>query len=139
MPLFVLEAPEFQKAYPDRVIPLAFEKIAEREDPTRKFLNTVDICQEIPVGETVWGIVTWEDIDPKIDRFSVYVMGLTNAYRWIDEPGKYKKGDAIGVGRRLSRKTLKLNFWRPGDEFNEHEEEIRFGWPGALDYEWVFR
>lgn len=139
VPLFVLEATEFQKAYPDRVIPLAFEQIAKREDPTRKFHSTVDICREIAVGETVWGIVTWEDIDPQIDRFSVYVQGLTNAYRWVDEPGKFQPGNEIGVGRRLSRKTLKLNFWRPGDEFNEHEGEIRFGWPGEVDYEWVFR
>ncbi len=139
VPLFVLEATEFQKAYPDRVIPLAFAKIAEREDPNRKFYNTVEICREIAVGETVWGIATWEDIDPLIDFFSVYIQGLTNAYRWVDEPGKFEPGNQIGVGRRLARKTLKLNFWRPGDEFYEHEDEIRFGQPGTVDYEWVFR
>jgi hypothetical protein len=139
IPAFLLESPEFHKAYPDRVIPLAVGPIQQREDPNRKLLTTVEICQEIRPGESLWGVATWEDIDPRIDRFSVYVQGLTNASRWTDEPGRYKKGDPIGTGRRLSRKTLRLNFWRPGDEYSEHEGEIRLGIPGQVDYEWVYR
>ena len=91
------------------------------------------------MGETIWGVAMWEDVDPRIDRFSIYVHGLTNAYKWQDEPEKFKPGDSIGTGRRLARKTLKLNFCRPGDEFFEHEGEIRYGIPGEVDYEWVYR
>jgi hypothetical protein len=91
------------------------------------------------VGETLWGVAMWEEVYPRIDRFSIYVYGLTNAYKWKDEPGAYKPNDAIGVGRTLARKTLKLNFWRPGDEYFEHEDEIRYGYPGEVDYEWVYR
>jgi hypothetical protein len=127
--------------YPDRVIPVAVGPIRTREDPNLTFLNTVQMCREIAVGEkgTVWGVATWEDIDPKTVRFSVYVSGLTNAYKWVDAPGAYKPNDPILKGRTLSRKTLKLNFWRPADEFFEHEEEIRYGCPGEVDYEWVYR
>ncbi len=139
IPEFLLEAPEFNKAYPDRVIPVALGPIRMREDRNRKFLTSVEMCRDIKVGETLWGVATWEDLDPRIDRFSIYVQGLTNAYVWKDEEGRYKKGDPIGTGRRLSRKTLKLNFWRPGDEFFEHEQEIRFGIPGEVDYDWVYR
>ena len=139
IPEFLLESPEFQKAYPDRVIPVALGPIRMREDRNRKFLTSVEMCRDIKVGETLWGVATWEDIDPRIDRFSIHVQGLTNAYVWKDEDGRYKKGDPIGTGRRLSRKTLKLNFWRPGDEYFEHEKEIRFGIPGEVDYEWVYR
>ncbi len=139
IPEFLLESPEFQKAYPDRVIPVALGPIRMREDRNRKFLTSVEMCRDIKVGETLWGVATWEDLDPRIDRFSIYVQGLTNAYVWKDEDGRYKKGDPIGTGRRLSRKTLKLNFWRPGDEYFEHEKEIRFGIPGEVDYEWVYR
>ena len=64
------------------------------------------MCREIAVGETLWGVATWEDIDPQIVRFSVYVSGLTNAYKWKDEPGAYKPGDPILKGRKLYRKTL---------------------------------
>jgi hypothetical protein len=129
----------FTKLYPDRPIPVAMEPIRLREDPKRKFLTSVDMCREIAVGESLWGVATWEDVDPRIVRFSVYVSGLTNAYRWTDEPGGYKPGDSAMAGRRLSRKTLKLNFWRPGDPYFEHEEEIRYGIPGGVDYEWVYR
>jgi hypothetical protein len=129
----------FTKVYPDRVLPVALGPIRMREDPNRKFLTTVEMCREIAVGQTLWGVATWEDIDPRIVRFSVYVSGLTNAYRWKDEPGEFKQGDPIGKGRKLYRKTLKLNFWRSGDQYFEHEEEIHYGVPGGVDYEWVYR
>ncbi|NUQ62760.1 MAG: hypothetical protein HUU20_09735, partial [Pirellulales bacterium] len=119
VPEFLLVNDEFNKTYPDRVVPAALGPIRMREDPARNFLTSVDIVREIPVGETLWGVAMWEDVDPRIDRFSVQVHGLTNAYKWQDEPGKFKPGDTIGTGRRLARKTLKLNFWRPGDEFYE--------------------
>lgn len=144
IPEFLLHAPEFDKAYPDRVIPLATPGIGRREDAAREsrgeFLNSVTMAKdEIQVGQTVWGIATWESIDPRIDRFSIYVTGLTNAYRWSDEPGAYTPGATIGTGRRLSREILKLNFWRPGDEFDQNEKEIRYGIPGEVDYEWLYR
>ncbi|MBN2580429.1 MAG: hypothetical protein JXB10_15705 [Pirellulales bacterium] len=146
VPEFLLEGRDslkdnkgFVKVYPDRVIPLAVSAIQMREDPKRRLLTSVEIAQKIKVGQTLWGVATWEDIDPRIDRFSVYVFGLTNAYRWIDPPGEYKAGDPPGKGRVLLRKTLKLNFWRPSDEYFEHEEEIRYGIPGGVDYQWVYR
>jgi hypothetical protein len=140
VPDFLLESPEFNKWYPDRVIPVADGPIGFREDSRRKFHTSVSISEEeIKVGETFWGIATWEDLDPRIDRFSIYVKGLTNACEWTDQPGAYEKGDPVGTGRQLKTKTLKLNFWRPGDELYEHEEEIRYGIPGELDYEWVYR
>lgn len=139
VPEFILESHEYNKAYPDRVIPAAVGPIRLREDPRQTFYTTVEMAREIKVGETLWGVATWEEVDPRIDRFSVYVIGLTNAYKWRDEPGAYKAGDPIGMGRRLARKTLKLNFWRPGDEYYQHEDEIRYGIPGELDYEWVYR
>lgn len=139
-PQFLLEVPRFEKVYPARLIPVAMGPIRMREDPNRRFLNTVEMGQHtIQPGETVWGIATWVDIDPRTNYFSIYVGGLTNAYRWRDEPGAFQKGDPLGKGRRLSRKTLKLNFWRPGDEFILHEGQVRFGAPGALDFEWVWR
>jgi hypothetical protein len=84
------------------------------------------------VDRSVWGVVTWEDIDPRIDQFSVYISGLSSAYKWTD--------DAAADKRKFVYKTLKLNFWRPGDEYHEHEAEIRLGTPdGKVDYEWVYR
>jgi hypothetical protein len=143
-PQFFLESPEFNKVYPDRIIPLAVEAIQKREDPDRTFHNSVDIVGEIPVGKSIWGVATWEDLDPRIDRIQLYVAGLTNAYRWIDPKdagGKYeyKKGETLGAHRELAKKMLQLNFWRPGDEYLEHEGEIQLGFPGEVDYTWAYR
>lgn len=134
------------KRYMDRLIPVANGPIAEREHFPHGLLNSVEISGEIPVSERpatgedgrpagpgvlnpVWGVATWEDVDPRTDRFLVFVRGLTNAYRWEDTP----------EGRRFSYKTLKLKFWRPGDDLHQHEREFRFGDPDAVDYEWVYR
>ena len=144
-PQFVLESLEYHKAYLDRLIPVAVEAIRLREDPARTLLNSVEMAATpIPVStdrsdKSVWGVATWEDVDPKIDFFSIYVQGLSNAYKWVDPPGAYKKGDPAGKGRVFANKTLRLNFWRPGDEFLEDQQEIHFGIPGKVDYEWVYR
>lgn len=155
VPAFVLESYEFQKAYLDRLVPSALETIRQREDPKRRFLTTIEMAATpIPVsGEDqdggVWGVATWEGVDPRIDFFSIYVQGLTNAYRWTDPEGGRQPNDPPGKGRRFTRKTLKLNFWRPGDTIAENEEEIRFGTPvgreklygvePGVDSIWVYR
>ena len=175
-PVFLLESHTrmnddvaFTKVYKDHLIPVAAPSVAMREDPHRRFFNSVEIgAGEIAVGKTAWGIATWEDVDPRTKWFSIYVEGLTNAYRWNDADNgsegaererrkkladAYRFGDkdaaftekdfgkeeAIGNGRSPWRKVLKLNFWRPGDEYFEHEKEIRYGVPGRVDYEWVYR
>jgi len=144
-----------RKAYLDRLVPTALEPIRLRELPRGQLLHSAEMpLQELPIeaGRTqqgLWGVAMWEDIDPQIDFFSVYVRGLTSAYQWTDPPGTYKKGDPPGTGRRFTYKTLQLNFWRPGDELDQNEREIRFGVApqraGLYDaaegvaYRWVYR
>ncbi|MCC7085717.1 MAG: hypothetical protein IT427_12005 [Pirellulales bacterium] len=144
-PQFILESQEYQKAYLDRVLPLAIPAIEHREDPNRRLLDSVEISKT-PIevskpGEdkSVWGVAMWTDIDPRIDFFSIYVKGLTNAYRFVDPPGAYQKGKQPGYGRRIAQKTLKLNFWRPGDTYDVNEREFYSGIPGKVDHEWIFR
>lgn len=145
-PQFTLESHEFKKAYIDQVLPVVIDPIRRREDANRPLLNTVEISKvELkPVAEDdqeggVWGVATWTDIDPQIDFFSIYIKGLTNAYRWEDSKEAYKEGDPIAAGKTLTQKTLQLNFWRPGDEYDPDETEIRFGIPNKVDYTWVYR
>ena len=84
----------FRRVYTDRLIPVALGPIRMREDPNRPFLNTTEIGSgKIAVGKTVWGIVTWEDVDPRTKWFSIYVEGLTNAYRWKDAAGRVHAAD----------------------------------------------
>jgi len=129
-PHFVLESTEVNKSYLDRIIPAAIPVIQLREMRGAKLFNSVEITkQPIPVvprdgGAGVWGVATWEDVDPQIDFFSIYVQGLTNAFRLEQSP-------TGGVTQSL--KTLQLNFWRPSDPIDEHEEEIRYGVPSVTD------
>jgi hypothetical protein len=143
------------KAYLDRVIPAAIEPIRLREFSSGRLLNSVEVAKQqlrVEAGRTqrgVWGVAMWEDVDPELDFFSIYVGGLTNAYRWEDPDGAYQLGDAPGKGRLFARKKLQLNFWRPGDAIEQDEREVRYGAaPGKADlygvgegvaYRWVYR
>jgi hypothetical protein len=135
-PHFSLASIEYEKEYLDRVLPSALEPIKAREFPGRpevKLHNSLTISEvPLPVSDEqndrgVWGVATWTDVDPRIDYFVVYVQGLTNALKFEDPQGAFKKGDEPGTGRKLLKKTLQLNFWRPGDTVDPHEEEIRYG------------
>ncbi|NLE36572.1 MAG: hypothetical protein GX621_00945 [Pirellulaceae bacterium] len=151
VPEFLLESPEYQKAYSERYIPLALEAIRQREDRlppgwsnTDKTVHreplrsSVEMAGDIPVGKTLWGVAMWEEVDPRIDRFAIYVQGLTNAYQWKNLPERYRPGVDRSAYRKMLLKTLRLNFWRPGDEFQPEESEIRRGYPGKPDYEWLY-
>ena len=123
--------------YYDSYDPIAFAKIARKEGRKgQNFLDTTHIStRKILPGETVWGIATWTDVDPRIDRFSVYISGLTNALRW--EITGDVDPDQVGAGRDVWRKVLKINFISPGDEAHSGKE-IYNNLPGELDYEWIY-
>jgi hypothetical protein len=131
--LLAKEVPGFAKAAVEQYIPVVLPAIRAREDRNREFLTSQEMAQkEIRVGETVWGVATWQDIDPNNVWFSVYVEGLTNAYKWTDDAAKYaafRNGTGKAPFREISTKVLKLNFWRPGDEFNVGETQVRTGVP----------
>ena len=126
--------------YYDQYLPLAFAQIAVKEGRGQEFLDSVRMAgRKIAPGETVWGIATWTDVDPRIDRFSVYISGLTNALRWQDAADEEAGESAgIGSGRDVFRKVLKLNFYNPGDEIHRGGKEIYNNLPGELDYQWIY-
>ena len=162
-PQFLLTLHELNKTYLDQVIPAALEPIRKREKPDGPLHDSVTISSRpIPlskggVSKPVWGVATWTDVDPRADYLSVDVKGLTNAYRPVDPPGVYKPGDPPGKGRQFLTKTLRLHFWKPGDDRIEHDDEVRFGIPvdedpamqaaivrvygsrRRVDYEWLYR
>ena len=135
VPRVWLESVDTGRVYHEQILPVANRLIQQREDRRRVLKDSVAMTTEIPpstedADRSQWGVFTWNQIDPRTDRFVIYIQGLTNAYRWADE--------ADGA-RKIVRKTLKMNFWRPGDQFYPHESEIRFGVPQDVDYEWVYR
>jgi len=162
-PTISLQAHDLDKEYLDRLVPAAMPLIAQRERVGKPIYDAVTISrQKIEVttadkDNSVWGVAMWEGVYPRIDYFSVYIQGLTNAYKFADKPADFKAGDKPGKGRTFTRKTLVLHFWRPGDTIAEKEDEIVYGMPtegdeasqkeinaqygqdNRLDYRWIYR
>jgi hypothetical protein len=151
VPEFVLQSPEYKKAYPDRIIPLAMPTIHAREDrqlpawnrrekgvARLPLQNSVEIAGELAPGQSAWGVAIWEDVDPRIDKIDIYVQGITNAYKWKDDPKQFKPGAKRAEYRQKYLKTLCLHFWQPGDRYDRKEEEIQMGFPGGPDNRWLY-
>ena len=140
LPHFVLESLEplsadegiaSYRGYLDRLVPSAMPVIRQREDPGRRFLDSAAMAeQELAPGEERRGVAVWEDIDPRIDYFSIYVRGLTNAIDW-----KVRDDRQADDPTSLSRDTLKslrLDFWRPGDDVDGRPMEMMVGSTGLF-------
>jgi hypothetical protein len=142
LPHFVLESREgladdeglsSYRAYLDRLVPSAMDAIRLREDPSRQFLDSAAMsASDIPPGEERWGVAIWEAVDPRIDYFSIYVGGLTNAIRWRPRP-KAAIGPDDPPGQHIEQtlESLRLDFWRPGDAAGK--EAISIGYRGMFE------
>lgn len=144
VPHFVLESLEplddgeglaSYRAYLDRVIPSALGPIRQREAGGRELLDSAAMVAEpIGPGEERWGVATWQDVDPRIDFFSIYVRGLTNALEWRQRSGtRVSAAEPPGTALEEALRTLRLDFWRPGDDRDEVEEEMHVGFAGAFE------
>jgi hypothetical protein len=129
VPQFILATKEV--AYMDSIIPLALLAIQKREGMKAMPETTASIAQKnIKPGEDLWGVAMWTDIDPRINEFSIFVSGLTNAYLWSNkrtDEGEFVNEGKIGEGRIIMRRILKLDWWRVGDANSLNESQIHFG------------
>jgi len=86
--------------------------------------------EETPYGARIErsldGVATWRGIDPTVAKFKVFMSGLSNGYRKVEGP----EGKEL-----IQRKTLVQEFWRPGDEFEQNEQEIRV----VETPKWIYR
>jgi hypothetical protein len=132
VPEFIMVNEAGQK-YPDNVVPQAIPVIQVREDAAIPLLGAVNIIGVIPpstkahVDDAIYGVATWDKWDPKADRFSIYVRGLSDGYKEVS---------AAGAGKpSVKYKTLRIDFIRRGDEHNLNEKEIYLNDP---PYEWIY-
>jgi len=144
LPHFVLESLEplsdaeglsTYRAYLDRVVPAALDPIRRREDPSRRFFDSAEMAAtEIAPGEERWGVAVWEGVDPRIDFFSIYVRGLTNAIRWRQRPGsRIGPDDRPGAAMEQAPEALRLDFWRPGDAGDGADQQMSVGFAGMFE------
>jgi hypothetical protein len=126
-----------QKTYIDRVMPLAQSAIIKRERYAYK--NAVEIVGPVPPAtaidakpgseKSLDGLAMWRSVDPEADRFKIFVTGLSNGYRKEAGP------DGTPV---TQRKTLVLDFWRPGDSLDQNEREVRPN-PKNDQPQWIYK
>jgi hypothetical protein len=138
MPYFTLRSHAFGKEYLDRIIPAATDDIEAVEKVGAPILNSIEMAntklmrEDAETGKGVWGVVVWEDVDPRTNFFSLYIQGLTNAYHYNDTAAELSKSDPIASGREFEVKTLQLNFYRPGDTIDLVKDTVYYGLPNAL-------
>jgi hypothetical protein len=120
-----------QKIYPNQILPEAEAIINQRERHT--FKNAVDIIGELPpetpadakAENAIYGVCVWTGVDPDTDYFTILFSGLSNGYKKVEGPdGK----------EQILRKVLVQQYWRPGDQFGQQEQEFR---PKGNPY-WVY-
>jgi len=132
VPQFIMVNEKGQK-FEDNVVPEVIPLIKAREDASIPVRGAVDIIGTIPpstkpdVDDAVVGVAVWDNWDPKADRFSIYVRGLSDGYKEVPPQSG---------GKPVAKyKTLRIDFIRRGDQFNLNEREIQ---PGTPPYAWVY-
>jgi hypothetical protein len=124
---------ELGQKFVDNVVPQAVPLIQAREDATIPLLGAVNVMGVIPsstkpdVDDSVFGLATWDKWDPRSDRFSIYVRGLSDGYKELPA--------ASGGKSTVKYKTLRIDFIRRGDQHNLNEKEINLNDP---PYEWIY-
>jgi hypothetical protein len=134
-PLTEAEGDTAYRSYLDRVVPSAMGPIRRREDPTRELFDSASMAAtDIAPGGERWGVAVWEDVDPRIDFFTITIRGLTNAIRWRGREGATFARD-LPPGSEMDRalESLQLDFWRPGDDRDEADEELNVGYAGMFE------
>jgi hypothetical protein len=117
----------------DAVIPQAIPIIQAREDASVPLRGAVDIMGILPpstkegIDDAVYGVAVWDGVDPKADRFRIYVRGLSDGYQVVPGPE--------GSNPVVRYKTLQIEFIRRGDAHDLNEKEIQLNDP---PYEWVY-
>jgi hypothetical protein len=114
-------------------VPKAVELIQAREDPAIPLLGEVNTMGIVPVSskpgidDAVFGVATFEGVDPNADKFSVYVRGLSDGYQEVPATGDSKPVTKY--------KTLRIDFIRRGDKFDLKDREIQLMDP---PFEWIY-
>jgi len=75
------------------------------------------VANELTLSYATYGVAVWRNVNPKADFFSVIMSGFSNAYRIST--------DADG-NHLVEEKVIVQRFARPGDEFEQEEQEFRF-------------
>lgn len=125
------------RAYLDRLVPNAIPAIRREEKfpaDQRLFDSASMTASDMAPGESRWGVAIWEDVDPRIDFFSIYVRGLTNAMHWRRRANAEIRGtDPPAAHMEQALESLRLDFWRPRSGGRGEGTELSVGYAGMFE------
>ncbi|QDU81428.1 hypothetical protein Pla110_31690 [Polystyrenella longa] len=112
------------RSYRDVIHPEAVALIAKRERlPLKSSIAISGDLGKVGTDEFQYGVAIWTDVDPNTDFFTLYVSGFSSAYRINPE------------NKVLQKRTIVMEYARPGDEYEEVEREFR----PQNDPVWIYR
>lgn len=144
LPEFELVTKDLNTSHLDQPEPFLVEQLEKIENPTgherlRLFTNIGISKRPIPPSRpdaipiTVTGVAIWTDMAekaPRTNKFSVYVVGLSNGLAVEETP----------TGERLiKRKTLQINFLRPTDDNRPQVTDIVPDDANGPAERWIYR
>ena len=131
------------RTYLDEPRPTILEQIRKVEDPTGalNLQSSISISKtKIPVTKpdsyprAVYGVAIWPDVaekSPDVNRFSVYVSGLSNGLA---------RAETDAQQELISRKALQIDFVRPTDNTRASITDIRENDNAGLGpVKWIYR
>jgi hypothetical protein len=136
VPVFTLRTDDItngvpvQKTYHDVILPEAQAAIEAREG--RKYLNSVEIMQEVPAAtpedqgdaNAIYGVAMWRGVDRDTDFFTVSMTGFSNGYRYVKyagdfatlqelaKSGELKPSDAVWDGSEDIKGASEICNWK---------------------------
>lgn len=144
LPEFELVTKDLNTSHLDEPQPFCLDQLNEIENPQKHpnlaLQSTIAISKRpIPptlpdaIPRVVTGAAVWTDMAekaPKTNKFSVYVVGLSNGLAT----------EELKDGRKLiKRKTLQINFIRPTDDNKPQITDIRPDDSNGPAEQWVYR
>lgn len=119
----------------DRLVSTAVAPISRREKiPLDMLYDSVSISERpIQPGEERWGVAIWQEIDARIDFFTVFIYGLTNSIRWRHDAELEADLEHSPEYERRELECLRLDFYHPGDADHDDFEEVRVVHSGLFE------
>ena len=119
----------------DRLVSAAVAPISRREKiPVDMLYDSVSISERpIQPGEERWGVAIWQEIDTRIDFFTVFIYGLTNSIRWRHDAELETDLEHSPEYERRELECLRLDFYHPGDADHDDFEEVRIVHSGLFE------
>lgn len=120
------------KVVPDGLYPAVLEKLRERYN-LRELANSVAMMGELKAGEDEArdGVFIFPEADPGMDRFKIFVTGLSGEFvvRVIPATSEGEEPREIAL-----RKTMQLVFDFPGDEVDLDADKVYL-----VEQKWIWR